>query len=268
MHEPLDLPAWLPPLRSALRRLGPRPAHWLFCAFITLVCVALSQLVVSLLGRGDRPTAALVAALCGLSLAAVFSACVLALLAHLDRALRFTARYATRDSLTGLCNRRQFLSLVEREWSLARRYQTPCALVLIDIDHFKRINEAFGHACGDMLLRQVAEVSGETLRQADVLCRYGGEEFMLFLPHTDPLGALDVAERIRERVLAMDFAWNAHPVPVSVSIGVAVLKSGHVGLDDLLNEADEALHLAKAEGRNCVRAGPGLLPGTFSALQA
>jgi len=268
MPDRLDLPAWLPPLRAALQRLGPRPASWLFCAFVTLVCVALSQLLVSLMGRGDRPTAALVAAVCGFTLAALLSHCVLALLAHLDRALRFTARYATRDSLTGLCNRRQFLSLVEREWSLARRYQTPCALVLIDIDHFKHINEAFGHACGDMLLRQVAEVSGETLRQADVLARYGGEEFMIFLPHTDPLGALDVAERIRERVQALDFGWNAQPVPVSVSIGVAVLKVQHSSFDDLLNDADEALHLAKAEGRNCVRAAPGLLPGNFSALRA
>ncbi len=90
---------------------------------------------------------------------------------------------------------------------------------------------------------------------------------MLFLPHTDPLGALDVAERIRERVERMGYGWNGHSIPTSVSIGVAVLKLNHTGLDDLLNEAGEALHLAKADGRNCVRAGPGLLTDSLSAIR-
>lgn len=267
MQDDLNVPAWLPPLRLALQRVGPGPLRWLFCAFVGLVCVAVSQLLVSLMGQGDRLSAAVVAAVCGLGLAALFSASLLGLLSHLDRALRYSVRYATRDSLTGLYSRRHFLHQVEREWSLARRYETPCALVLIDIDHFKRINEAYSSRCGDLLLREVAGVCGETLRHADVLARYGGEEFMLFLPHTDPLGALDVAERIRERVERMGYGWNGYSIPTSVSIGVAVLKLNHTGLDDLLNEAGEALHLAKADGRNCVRAGPGLLPDSLSAIR-
>ncbi|MCV2355850.1 GGDEF domain-containing protein [Paucibacter sp. B2R-40] len=261
MFKELEPPAWLPELSLSIQRLGPRYALLLLATAAILLSVALSQLLISLLGYGDRLAAAICAAACALVLTSLLGTVLLRVLAQLEQSTLQLKRYSSTDMLTGTVNRRAFLNLIEREWALARRYETTCAMVMIDLDHFKRINENFGHRCGDMLLRQIAEASSETLRQGDVLARFGGEEFGLFLPHTDPLGALDVAERIRERVEQLDFCWNGHCIPVSVSLGVAALQADHICLDQFVNAAEDALQQAKEDGRNCVRVGDGLMPG-------
>jgi diguanylate cyclase len=262
----IDQPAWLAVLNQWVQRLGHNRALVLLVGAAWLLAVLISQLVISLIGEGDRLNATLIASLCALSLSAVFGYLLLSLLQHLDQAHQNMSRHASLDALTSTLNRRHFLEVVEREWARARRYDMACALLLMDIDHFKQVNERFGHLCGDQLLRRIAEASAETLRQPDVLARFGGEEFIIFLPHTDPLGALDVAERIRERVEALDFGWNGQVVPVSASLGVAALSDEHVTLDHLISDADEALHVAKAAGRNCVRAAAGLLSGRSSMV--
>jgi diguanylate cyclase len=262
----IDQPAWLAVLNQWVQRLGRNRALALLVGAVWLLAVLISQLVISLIGEGDRLIATLSASLCALSLSAVFGYLLLSLLQHLDQAHQNMARHASLDALTGTLNRRHFLEVVEREWARAKRYNMPCALLLMDIDHFKQVNERFGHLCGDHLLRRIAEASAETLRQPDVLARFGGEEFIIFLPHTDPLGALDVAERIRERVETLDFGWNGQVVPISASLGVAALSDEHVTLDHLISDADEALHVAKSAGRNCVRAAAGLLSGRSSMV--
>ena len=163
---------------------------------------------------------------------------------------------ATRDDLTGLHNRRHFMALAERELARCRRYQTAGALLLVDADHFKRVNDAHGHACGDALLREITRVAQTSLRQPDLLARFGGEELIVFLPQTDPLGALDVADRIRERVSAIKLPWQGAHIRSTVSIGVAAVDPSHATLDLLLQEANAALFAAKEAGRNCVRAAP------------
>lgn len=261
-----EQPAWLPVLNRWVQRLGLGRSLALLVGAVWLLSVLISQLVISLLGEGNRLIAALSASACALGITSVFGYLFLSLVQHLDRAHLRMSRHATLDGLTGTFNRRHFLELVEREWSRARRYDTACALLLLDVDHFKLVNDRHGHLCGDQLLRRIAEVSGETLRQADVLARFGGEEFIIFLPHTDPLGALDVAERIREGIQALDFRWEGAVIPVSASLGVAALADHHITLDQLISEADEALYSAKAAGRNCVRAGAGLLPGRSAGV--
>jgi diguanylate cyclase (GGDEF)-like protein len=261
MFKELEPPAWLPELRLWVQRLGPSRSLLLLSLAVLLLTVAVSQLLISLLGFGDRIAAAICAAVSALGLSLLLGGMLIRVLAQLDQSTLQLKRFSSTDLLTGAVNRRAFLNLIEREWALARRYETTCAMVMIDLDHFKRINEGFGQHCGDMLLRQIFEASSETLRQGDVLARFGGEVFGLFLPHTDPLGALDVAERIRERVEKLDFCWNGHSIPVSVSLGVAALQSDHVNLDQFVNAAEDALLQAKADGRNCVRVGDGLLPG-------
>jgi len=146
--------------------------------------------------------------------------------------------------------------VVQREWDRARRYGMQAALLLIDADHFKRVNDTHGHLCGDELLRRIAQTVEQQLRQADVLARFGGEELIVFLPHTDPLGALDVAERIREKVQALSLSWQAATVGTTVSIGVAPLRAELPSLDWMIHEADTALYAAKSDGRNCVRTLP------------
>jgi diguanylate cyclase (GGDEF)-like protein len=163
---------------------------------------------------------------------------------------------ATQDELTGVHNRRHFMALAERELARCRRYQTAGALLLVDADHFKRINDEHGRGCGDALLREITRVTQQSLRQPDVLARFGGEELIVFLPHTDPLGALDVADRIRERVSEIKLGWQGAEVRATVSIGVASLGPGHASLDALIHDANTALFAAKEAGRNCVRAAP------------
>ncbi len=163
---------------------------------------------------------------------------------------------SSRDELTGVYNRRHFNELAERELARCRRYPTSGALLLMDADHFRRVNDAHGHACGDALLKEISRVAAGSLRQADLLGRMGGGELGVFLPNTDPLGALDVADRIRERISGIRLRWEGAEVSVTASIGVASLEPSHVSLDALVQDAGMALFAAKAAGRNCVRAAP------------
>jgi diguanylate cyclase len=160
---------------------------------------------------------------------------------------------ATRDELTGVFNRRQFLVLADREWARCRRYDMGAAMVMLDVDHFKRVNDLHGHLAGDLMLREIARAASETLRHADILGRFGGEEFIVFLPHTDTLGALDVAERIRERVAAIKLEWRGQQIATTVSLGVATLGITHDTVGALIADVDRALYTAKDAGRNCVR---------------
>lgn len=160
------------------------------------------------------------------------------------------------DELTGVSNRRQFLRLTEREWSRCRRYGDDGALLLIDADHLRRINDSMGQRCGDAILLEVTRRVNATLRQSDLLARFGGAELAVFLPHTDPLGALDAAERIRQQVASAPFRWESAHVVATVSVGVAHVHMGQASLDGLVQDAESALQAAKEAGRNCVRATP------------
>ena len=254
--SPDSEPGWFRWLSRFVLRLGVVRGTMAMTAFVTLLAVAISQGVISVLGRGDRAIAAGSATLFSIVLTPVIGYFVLRLVAELDRVRQQLTVLATHDDLTGVHNRRHFMAVVQREWDRARRYNTPAALLLIDADHFKRINDTHGHLCGDELLRCIAKAVGESLRQADVLARFGGEELIVFLPHTDPLGALDVAERIRDRVQSLSVPWNDTGVSTTVSIGVAPLRNELPSLDWMIHEADTALYAAKSDGRNCVRTLP------------
>jgi len=186
----------------------------------------------------------------------LLSAVVLRMVFVVEHARRRLAVMATQDDLTGVYNRRHFLDVAEREWARCQRYNDDVALLLIDVDHFKSINDTHGHSAGDAALVEIARSASQTLRQADLLARFGGEELIVLLPRTDPLGALDVAERIRERVAARRVPWNDIELCSTVSIGVASIGADHSSLDLVLRDADEALFAAKQAGRNCVRAAP------------
>jgi diguanylate cyclase len=260
-------PRWLPWLNRLLARLGVARSTAAL-TLLTLVCaVSISQLAISVIGQGNRWLAALFSSTCSLLITPVLGYAVLRLARHLETEHGRMRRLAIQDALTGIYNRRHFLDLVEREWSRAQRYDTPAALLLIDVDHFKNVNDQQGHLCGDAMLRAVAEALLDTLRHPDVLARFGGEEFIVFLPQTDPLGAIDVAERMRLRIEQLGLRWEGREVSVTVSIGAAAMRADHVTLDHLIHDADVALYEAKAAGRNCVRAGDGLFAGKRSYQQ-
>jgi len=240
-------------LSSLLLRVGQRRALVALTLLVLVGAVAVAQLVISVLGHGDRVIAAASASLASLLLAPLFGSLLLRLVFELDATRKKLAELVIRDELTGISNRRHFMATLQREWDLARRHSSIGTLLLIDADGFKRVNDTYGHLCGDAVLREMAAVIGGSLRHVDLLARFGGEEFIVFLPHTDSFGALDVAERIRSRVQAAQVTWQSVQISVTVSIGVAPIRRELPTLDWMIHEADTALYAAKAAGRNCVR---------------
>jgi diguanylate cyclase (GGDEF)-like protein len=162
---------------------------------------------------------------------------------------------AIRDGLTGLYNYRHFWEMLVHEVELSRRYGKPLSMLFLDLDNFKIINDSLGHPQGDVVLKTLAAYLKSAVRQADVVCRYGGEEFVLLLPHTAPKQALILAERLRQRISELTIPLPDQDLQVTVSIGVAGLREGMSGAD-LLDAADAALYRAKQAGRNRV-CGPG-----------
>ncbi|HEY0818940.1 MAG TPA: sensor domain-containing diguanylate cyclase, partial [Rhizobacter sp.] len=164
---------------------------------------------------------------------------------------------ATTDPLTGALNRRAVSEAAQAELRRARRHGKPFAALLLDIDHFKRVNDTHGHQAGDRVLQQVAAACGTQLREIDRFGRWGGEEFIVLLPETDLDGAQVVAERVRQAVAASSVAGNdGLPIAITTSIGAASLSPHDEHLEALLARADTALYQAKHDGRNCVRAAP------------
>jgi len=163
-------------------------------------------------------------------------------------------RQAHHDYLTGLSNRGYFMEQGELELSRAIRYENPLSIFMIDIDFFKQVNDSHGHKVGDIVLKNLAEVCRQTLRDVDIVGRLGGEEFAILLPETDKDEAAEVAERLREAIATskVPLSTGGLPLHFTVSIGVASLASKGDNLDVLLNMADKALYEAKNSGRNRV----------------
>jgi diguanylate cyclase (GGDEF)-like protein/PAS domain S-box-containing protein len=163
-----------------------------------------------------------------------------------------TQRLAAFDSLTGVHNRRHFFAIAEHEFKRARRYRFPLSAIMLDVDRFKSVNDTYGHATGDQVLRVVAKRVQEGIRTADTLGRYGGEEFAVLLPETDWVGAQTVAERLRQRIAEAKIEGLPIVVNVTISLGVAQLQEKISDVDILFDCADQALYAAKQAGRNRV----------------
>jgi len=158
------------------------------------------------------------------------------------------------DPLTGLANRRRLMARLQEEVQRARRYKTPLSVVMIDIDHFKDVNDTHGHAMGDEVLRNIGAMLNAGLRTTDLAARYGGEELTLVLPHTDIPAALQVAEGLRQKFAELDHVLDGVTIRKTASMGLAA-RDGQGEMpnaEDLLKHADEALYRAKQGGRNRV----------------
>jgi diguanylate cyclase (GGDEF)-like protein len=162
------------------------------------------------------------------------------------------------DQLTQLFNRHYMQDTLRREYLRAKRYRSKLSCVLVDIDHFKQINDRFGHLQGDVVLREFAALIKNTCREVDVCCRYGGEEFLIILPETDRRGAESMAQRLRKAaenltVFRVDSADVLDDLDVSISLGISHYPDPRIRTEkDLVALADEALYMAKEQGRNCV----------------
>jgi len=173
-----------------------------------------------------------------------------------DRVDAANLRLATTDALTGTANRRALIQALDRDMALALRTQEPYAVLMLDIDHVKAVNDQYGHLAGDGVLRHVAAVLRQRLRAQDMLGRYGGEEFLVLMPSTDVSGALAAAEALRQAVAQTPCRHGEQTVAVTVSIGVCagVLEPGDTW-DQRIHAADQALYQAKQGGRNRVQWG-------------
>ncbi|MBI3206513.1 MAG: diguanylate cyclase [Myxococcales bacterium] len=156
------------------------------------------------------------------------------------------------DGLTQVNNRRHFDETLEREYLRARRHRRPLALLVLDIDHFKKINDQYGHLAGDHVLRELAGLVQSRVRRDETVARYGGEEFVVLLPETTLEGAVSLAENLRARIAAHSFVFQSTTIPVTVSIGCAAAIEADTTAPDLFRRADELLYRAKKGGRNRV----------------
>lgn len=173
--------------------------------------------------------------------------------AKLQKLLLQLKEQVITDPLTGLNNRRYLMDFLQREMDRARRSHTPVAAIMLDIDHFKRINDAFGHAAGDLALKEVARLLNEHIRGSDMACRYGGEEFLLILPGATLEGARQRAENLKALVKTLNLQFNGQPLGrITASLGVALFPD-HAATDEaLIQSADEALYESKGAGRDRV----------------
>ncbi len=160
---------------------------------------------------------------------------------------------AVTDELTGVYNRRFLFKRFQEEFSEAIRHDKPLSVSILDIDHFKRINDTYGHNCGDFVLRKIAKEIKNSVRLEDVFGRYGGEEFLIILPFTNKQDALHQAERLRKRIAEMKIPWKGENISVTVSIGIAGIPDDPASSEEeLLKIADYRLYRAKEKGRNKV----------------
>ena len=166
----------------------------------------------------------------------------------LKQAEKELQRLSTTDPLTGAYNRRMFMDLLTKEQQRADRYGNPFSLLMFDIDHFKMVNDQYGHDAGDRVLVDIVRLSMETIRQTDSLARWGGEEFIVLLPRTDRVMACTMGERLRQGIAEHIFTGGYH---LTISVGVTSLEQADT-IDSLLKRVDEAMYKAKESGRNLV----------------
>jgi diguanylate cyclase (GGDEF)-like protein len=175
---------------------------------------------------------------------------------HLFQAQKFhdAIRLASKDPLTGLSNRRVFMETLEREFARARRHNTPLSLLSLDIDHFKLVNDTFGHQTGDKVLKWLSKILRLTVRVGDIACRVGGEEFSIILPWTDMEQAKNLAFRIKEALAKSPLPTASTVLRPTISQGIATLEHFLINSpEDLIYWSDQAMYLAKKEGRDTIR---------------
>ncbi len=161
-------------------------------------------------------------------------------------------RLTTIDGLTQIYNKRYFLESLDREMGRAQRYLRDLSLILFDIDHFKAVNDTYGHLAGDYVLKQLAMEIKRRIRREDILARYGGEEFAIILPELDNASAMHFAEKIRRIASEANFRFDETDIPVTVSVGVITLEPAVRDSAAFIKHVDEKLYRAKSNGRNCV----------------
>ncbi|WP_338414603.1 GGDEF domain-containing protein [uncultured Sphaerotilus sp.] len=248
-----DIGPLLQSVARAVQRIGVQRATVLVVGLSVVASVLLTLLWYLVSGWPLSPHSLIVAALVPVPIASLGAGYTLKLIVALEQAMRRLEELAMTDSLTGVRNRRCFMQVAALEFERATRHQRPMAVVLIDVDHFKRINDLHGHQRGDQALIDIAQACQRTLRKTDLLARFGGEEFIVLLPETGQREAVRLAERMRMAVFT-DLRLPDHPLAgaVTISLGAVALSRSTPTLDILIQAADQSLFDAKHAGRDRV----------------
>lgn len=277
MIQPLENPAGLNRAQRCLLKFG-RAGGIMPIGGISIFCsVGLTVLLLWLnenwADTESRNWALVVAVAVPAVVGPLVGAVVMDMLLRLQAVLTMLAEQASTDALTGLHNRRGFEAQAGRLLALAGRQQVSAALMMLDIDHFKRVNDVHGHLAGDAVLREVARLCREGLRETDLAARFGGEEFVVLLPACAPASLERIGQDIRSRIAnAAMVLPSGEQLGVTVSIGISVaLDADNNSLQQLLRRADEQLYRAKHAGRNSVHVEPSAsscLPGAAAPAAA
>jgi len=161
--------------------------------------------------------------------------------------------HSLRDGLTNCFNRSHALEVLDVELRRARRSHLPVSLIMFDLDHFKEVNDRYGHLCGDAVLAAIGSRMRDVLRGSDLKCRYGGEEFLVLLPETPIEGAKRVADTLRREIADLPIHWKDETLQITASFGVTMALPSEIDSEAIISRADAALYRAKEQGRNCVR---------------
>lgn len=225
-------------------------------AGVVLLAAGLAWALLALMPATFRLAPAVAAAVATLVASVPLALLLTAVSREMVRGRHLAGAGGSLDPVTGVSSREPFLVLAEREFARSRRYGIGAALLLVDIDRFRRLVEGHDSDVGDLVLREIAASTQATLRGADALARFGPAQLAVFLAHADLLGALDVAERIRERVEGLEIVSREHRLRATVSVGVVLMRPAHLSLQAVVDDAEAALGAARHAGGNCVRAAP------------
>lgn len=235
-------------MRAMMRTIGVPGAVLVLTSASVILSVLITHVVSWVTHIPVTSTGLMTAILAPAAIAPLFSSLQLSALHRLDIAEQRLLELSTTDELTGACNRRHILELAEVERLRAQRSGKPLSIALLDVDGFKGINDAYGHAGGDVVLQRLAAICRGHARASDQFSRFGGEEFMFLLPETDSHSATEFASRLRAALAATSVDYGGRQVAFTVSIGVATLADEDIG--SLLLRADNALYAAKRSGKN------------------
>ncbi len=237
--------------RNVILRMGHKPTVAVITVGSILMSMALTLIISVAVGNiANLALDLVIAFIVPLVVAPLASYYAVGLLFEVEQARALLQMAAIRDNLTGLFNRGYFLARLREEIEHCRNERRALALILIDVDHFKAVNDSFGHAAGDAVLERLGQVLADTLRPHDLIARYGGEEFVALLNGADLGEANGAAERIRATLESMTFQWAEGRGAVTASLGVTFLRDTEDTADALLARADRAMYAAKNAGRN------------------
>ncbi|MBN1454316.1 MAG: GGDEF domain-containing protein [Anaerolineales bacterium] len=237
-------------IRQFILKQGAAKSTLYITAISTLFSVVIAKMVAILLPGSSGDFNVVIAITVPLLVAPPLSYIFISLYFELEKLREEVHALAITDELTRVFNRRHFMRVVEHELERAKRYRHALSLIIFDADNFKKVNDTYGHLCGDAVLQELCLTCSTLLRQCDTLARFGGEEFILLLPETDEASALQVANRLCQLVAGHVVEYKGAQIQVTISVGVTTCNPTADTLDDLLSRADRALYQAKWRGKN------------------